>query len=130
MNRTFLNLVRSMLHFTDLEKKFWAEALSVACYVRNRATCQPLTSTTTPFEVLTGEKPDVSNLAVFGCKCFYKIAELSPGKLDETVREALFIGYVPKGYKKWDVQTEKVVISRDAKFFESSNRDYQEQDGR
>ncbi len=38
MNRTLMNLVRSMLHHKSIEKKVWAEALATAVYVRNRVT--------------------------------------------------------------------------------------------
>ncbi len=38
MNRTLMNLVRSMLHHKRIDKRFWAEALATAVYVRNRVT--------------------------------------------------------------------------------------------
>ena len=36
MNRTLMDCVRSLLHWSNLDKKFWAEALSTAVYIRNR----------------------------------------------------------------------------------------------
>ena len=37
MNRTLVESVRSMLSDAKLPKKFWAEALSTAVYLRNRS---------------------------------------------------------------------------------------------
>lgn len=49
MNRTLMNLVRSMLHAADLNKGFWAEALGTAAYIRNRVTSRSLPSGVTPY---------------------------------------------------------------------------------
>ena len=38
MNRTLMDLVRSMLQAKQLPEEFWAEALSTAVYITNRAT--------------------------------------------------------------------------------------------
>ncbi len=48
MNRTLVDLVRSMLYSKGLAKRFWAEALSTAVYIRNRVTTRSLPSDTTP----------------------------------------------------------------------------------
>ena len=48
INRTMVELARSMLHQKGLPKHFWAEALAVAAHVRNRATTRGLSSRTTP----------------------------------------------------------------------------------
>ena len=48
INRTLLNMVRSMLHHKSLPKHFWAEALSTAFYVVNRVTSRSLPPDTTP----------------------------------------------------------------------------------
>lgn len=121
MNWTLGDLTRSMLHFKSLDKKFWAEAISVGCYIRNRASCRSLSSNPTPFEVLIGRKSNVSNLWVFRCKCYYTLPKNSLGKLDDRVREPIFIGCVPKGYKLCDTQEDKPIVSRDVKFLENSS---------
>ena len=61
MNRTFVEVVRSMLSDAKSPKKFWAEALSTAVYLHNRS---PTTAVQgmTPFEAWTKEKPDVGHL--------------------------------------------------------------------
>jgi len=94
MNRTLLELVRSMLHDKNVPKEFWAEALQVACHVRNRVTTRGLSSSTTPFEVMFGSKPNLSYLRVFGSRCWYTLQGEKTNKLDARANEAMLIGYV------------------------------------
>ena len=55
--------VRSMLADSGLPQMFWAEALSTEMFLKNRSPTSSLPETT-PFEVWSGEKSDVSNLRV------------------------------------------------------------------
>lgn len=124
-NRTLMDLVRSMLHHKKLPKSFWAEALNVAVYVRNRVTCKALPSDVTPLEMWSGYEPDLSNLRVFGSRCWYKVVDHKLKKLEQRAVEAIFIGYTSgsNGYKLWDAQKKKVVVSRDVRFDECSGSD-------
>jgi len=125
MNRTLTELVRTMLHHKDLPKEFWAEAFNTATYVRNRVTTRGLSSKTTPYEVLFKRKPNLSHLRVFGCRCWYTVPRANVDKLDKRAREAIMIGYArgSRGYKLWDVNDEKAVVSRDVKFDELGEYD-------
>ena len=66
MNRTLVETVHSMLSGAKLPKKFWAEALNTAVYLRNRSPSRAVQEVT-PFEALIKQKPDVSHFRVFGC---------------------------------------------------------------
>ena len=59
LNRTLIDLVRSMLANKQVDKRFWAEALDNAVYVRNRVTSRALPPGTTPHHLCTGKKPNV-----------------------------------------------------------------------
>ncbi len=122
MNRTLMNCVRSLLQTANLDKKFWAEALSTAVHVRNRVFSRALPKNVTPFERWMGTNPDVSYFRVFGCKCWFVIPKHKLNKLDRRSREGLMLGYSTqsKGYKIWDIESETVVVSRDVTFEESS----------
>ena len=128
MNRTLLDLVRSMLHDKSLPKKFWAEALATAVYVRNRVTSRSLPSNTTPYHIWFGKAPDLSHMRVFGSQCWYVLPKKDVKKLDARTREALMMGYSSqsKGYKLWDGDAGKFVVSRDVTFNEKSSNDCQE----
>jgi hypothetical protein len=50
-------------------RRFWADAISTACYISNRIfLCSILHLT--PFELCFGRKPSISHFRPFGCKCF------------------------------------------------------------
>ena len=118
MNRTLLDLVRSCIHSKNMDKKFWAEALQTVVFIRNRVPSSALENGITPFELWTNKKPDLSNLHVFGSSCWYVIPKSKLKKLDSRSRKALFLGYLEnrKGYKLWDTDLQKPVISRDVTF--------------
>lgn len=69
MNRSLVEGVRTMLNDAHLPKIFWAEAISTAVFLRNRSPTASLIGKT-PFEALTGIKPDVKNLRIFGCLAY------------------------------------------------------------
>ena len=60
-NRTLVEMVRAILSDSGLSKKFWAEAVSTACYLRNRSSTTAVRGMT-PHEALYGEKPNVQHL--------------------------------------------------------------------
>ena len=72
VNRTLVECVRSMLCESKLPKRFWAEALSTATYLRNRSPTNAV-SNMTPYEAFTGDKPHVEHLRVFGCLCYARV---------------------------------------------------------
>ena len=71
MNRTLMNLVRSMLHHKSIDKRFWAEALATAVYVRNRVTSRGLPLNLTPHHIWMGCAPNLEHMRVFGYRCWY-----------------------------------------------------------
>ena len=92
-NRTLKEAARAMLAETTLAEHYWAEAVSTACYVQNRALVNKLRKKT-PYELYYGRKPNVSHLHIFGCKCFVS----NNGKehlstFQAKADEAIFLGY-------------------------------------
>ncbi|XP_010418802.1 PREDICTED: uncharacterized protein LOC104704403 [Camelina sativa] len=68
-NRTLQEITRAMIHGNQVPKKFWAEALNIACYIINRVYVRRDTSKT-PYELWKGKTPNLSYFHVFGCKCY------------------------------------------------------------
>ena len=103
MNRTLIETVRSMLADSELPKRFWAEALATAVYLRNRS---PTTAVKqmTPFEAFTGKKPNVENLRIFGCDAYAHTPKDERKKLDSKTKKSIFLGYGDgvKGYRLYD----------------------------
>ena len=54
-----------MLESKKLAANLWAEAMHAAAYIQNRVP-HSFVKGKTPFEAYFGQKPDVSNLQVFG----------------------------------------------------------------
>ena len=117
LNRTLLDKVRPMLEDAHLPKSLWAEALATANYLRNRSPVSGRDKT--PIELLTGTKPDVSHLRIFGTSCYALIPKQLRNKLAPTSEPGRLIGYPPgtKGYKIL-LDSGRIVISRDVTFNE------------
>ena len=54
---------------SHLLKYFWAEAVSIACYVLNRVLIRPILNKTS-YELFYNRIPKVSYFKIFGYKCF------------------------------------------------------------
>ena len=117
MNRTIISRARCMISNAKLNKRFWAEAASTACYLINRSPSIPLDKKT-PIEVWSGKPADYSVLRVFGCTAY---AHVDNGKLEPRAIKCMFVGYGSgvKGYKLWNPDTGKFFMSRSVVFNES-----------
>ncbi len=121
MNRTLMNLIRSMLHQKNIDKRFWAEALATAVYVRNRVTSRGLSASITPHHIWMGCAPNLEHLRAFGSRCWDVLPGRKVKKLDARAREAMLIGYsLASKHTTWDVELKKVVISRSVTFDEET----------
>ena len=119
MNRTLQEAALSMILHAGIAKSFWGEAISAAAYIRNRI----VTTATgvTPYERWYGEKPDVSNLRVFGCIAYAHVTDSLRPKLEPKAEKMRFVGYSlkQKGYRLYDENKRKVFIRRDIIFRET-----------
>ena len=66
--RTMFDMARCLLVESKLPRKFWTYAVMTAVYIRNR--CFHRRTKQTPYFLLTGKKPNVSNMHVFGTVCY------------------------------------------------------------
>ena len=69
LNRTLVEMVRTMLIESNLDQRFWGEAMSTAVYLRNRSPTKAVIGMT-PHEALYREKPNVKHLRAFGCASY------------------------------------------------------------
>lgn len=124
-NRYLVEMTRCLLLDSGLDKSFWAEAMKTANYIQNRVPTS--THGRTPYELWFGERPDLSNMHVFGSRAWVQIPKVKRTKLESTSTCMRFIGYASqqKGYRFWDPVQKQCVISRDVKFVELNNGSYQ-----
>lgn len=119
INRTLLDLTRSMLKSAQLPQKFWAEAVTTAAYIRNRV-CHSSIEDQVPFTVWTGRTPSVRHLKVYGCLAYARLPDQGRRKLDDRAVECIFIGYAnqTKGYRLWCPQKGDVITTKHVRFAE------------
>jgi hypothetical protein len=119
-NCILVELARTMLDEHRTSRRFWADAISTACYISNRIfLCSILNLT--PFDLRFGHKPSVSHLRPFGCKCFIlKCGNLD--KFESHSSDGILLGYTPHGrsYRVFNLETNTVVESCDVTFNETA----------
>lgn len=115
-----MDRVRTILIESGLPLSLWAEATAYSIYTKNRCPTQAVDGKT-PYEVLYGNKPNISHLRAFGSKCFVHNDQPNRSKLDPRAFEAIFIGYSlhSKAWKYYCPETRKSGKSRNVKFDES-----------
>ncbi|CAF4946174.1 unnamed protein product [Pieris macdunnoughi] len=123
MNRSVVEKARCLIYDAGLEKKFWAEAVNTSVYLRNRSVVTGLNNKT-PYEVWTGQKPNLSHLRIFGSVVMVHILKERRLKWDKKANKLIFVGYAEKtkGYRVYDPVTNIVTISRDVVVMESPNQ--------
>jgi hypothetical protein len=110
---------QTLLADSGLSMSFWGWAVLTSQYLRNRLPTSTLAANTTPFQVFTIKKPDLSHLRVWGCQCFPAIPPELQTKAGPRRYEAIFIGYEEArvGWLVRDLKG-KVSFSRDVIFNE------------
>nr|GEV55292.1 copia LTR rider [Tanacetum cinerariifolium] len=111
MNRNLLERTLCLLLIAEVNRSFWAKALSTACYLTNRSPATAIYCKT-PIEVWSGNPVDYLKVCVFGFPAYYHVSE---GKLDPRGEKGIFIRY---GYQKFSPSERRVILSRDVTFDE------------
>ncbi|KAI5312051.1 hypothetical protein L3X38_041224 [Prunus dulcis] len=119
--RTICEMARSMMTEKKIPIKFWVEAVGTAVYLQNRC-YTTLVTDKTPFEAFTGRKPSVKHLRVFGSIYYSHIPSNLRQKFDDKASKGIFMGYgsCEKGYRIYNLQTEKIILSRNVVFYENN----------
>eukprot|EP00794_Sanderia_malayensis_P001519 gene1519-1679_t len=87
--RTLFEMGRSMLIESNLPKYLWTYAIMTATHIRNRYVKR---IQNTPFGLITGTKPNLSKMHIFGTVC-YAFLQPEQKKLDPRSKKGYFIGY-------------------------------------
>ncbi|GFR45348.1 hypothetical protein Agub_g6717, partial [Astrephomene gubernaculifera] len=116
LNRSILEKVRPMLIDAGLKSSLWEEAATYASDVRNTSPYR--NHPTTPYERLSGNKPDVSSLRVFGAKAYVHVPKQQRSKLDDVAVKGVFVGLEPKGRQFRVLVGGKIVVSSSVTFDE------------
>jgi hypothetical protein len=117
LNRTLIELARAMLIAKGLPECLWAEAVSHAAYLRNRAPTRALEGGT-PNELWDGVKLNVAHLREFGSPVYVLIEDNNKSKLKPRSEKHIFVGFTDgsKSIKYYNTTTRQVKTSRNFKF--------------
>ncbi|KAK1649897.1 hypothetical protein QYE76_067702 [Lolium multiflorum] len=120
-NRTIIEMARTMLSEFNSPHNFWGEAISTAVHYSNRLFLRPLHNKT-PYELLTGNKPNVMYIRVFGCKCLVKNNKGKLGKFETRTIEGIFVGYAENShaYRYYNRSSGTIEVSCDVVFLEDN----------
>ena len=118
-NRSIIEMARCLIMDAGLAKKYWGEAVNTAVYLQNRLPTRDFTKT--PYEIWTGEKPNLAHIRVFGSVAYMHIPDVKRFKLDEKSKKLVLVGFceVSKAYRLLDISNNKIFISRDVYFVEN-----------
>ncbi|GKE80647.1 putative ribonuclease H-like domain-containing protein [Tanacetum coccineum] len=121
-NRTLIEAARTLLADSKLPTTFWAEAVSTACYVKNRVLIvKPHNKK--PYELFKGFKPAIGFMKPFG----YHVTILNTldnlGKFDGKSDEGFFVGYSlsSKAFRVYNTRTKKVQENLHIGFLENKH---------
>ena len=121
-NRHLLETVRALLFKMHVPKHFWADAVSIACFLINRLPSLVL-NWATPYHQLFPNNPLFPiDPKVFGCTCFVRDVRSQVSKLDPKSLKCIFVGYswVQKGYKCYCSTLRRYFVSTDVACFETT----------
>ena len=119
MNRTIVEMGRTMLAASCLPPSFWALAMDTAVYCRNRCPTTTLDGRT-PYEAWCGSKPRVKHMRIFGCLAYAHVRKPRQGKLGVKAEACIFVGYSADSttYRLWNQESRTLINSRDVYFVE------------
>ncbi|KAK1416343.1 hypothetical protein QVD17_32133 [Tagetes erecta] len=118
-HRHLLEIARALRFEANLPTTFWGECILTATYIVNRLPSKVINNKT-PYEVLLGRDPEYDHMRVFGCLAYYRNTETNGDKFEPRGKPGVFLGYPhgKKGYKVYDLEERKMVVSRDVIFAE------------
>jgi transposase InsO family protein len=113
-NMTLIDMERTMLQEYKTPERFWSESVNIACHAINRLYLHRLLKKTS-YELLTGNKPNVSYFRVFGSKCYIMVkkgrhSKFAPKAYDSNT----------KAYRVFNKSSGLVEVSSDVVFDETN----------
>lgn len=120
-------MVRCMLFGMKVPLRFWPEAVQYAVHILNRSPTTIL-GDVTPTERWSQHKPSVDHLRVFDCVALAMIPYERRIKLDEkSIKVVMFgVSKESKAYRLYDPDNKRIIISKDVKFDEEKQWEWEE----
>ena len=90
-HRDLGQMMRCMLHSSNLGPQYWSYALQQAVFIKNRIFHSKLG--TTPFQAFTGKRADLSRVRVFGSRVYARSTGNKKAKLDYHTNQGIFLSF-------------------------------------
>jgi hypothetical protein len=120
-NMTLIDMARMMLGEYKTPERFWSEVMNTACHAINQLYLHRLLKKTS-YELLTGNKPNVSYFRVFGSECYILMKKGRHSKFAPKEVEGFLLGYNSntKAYRVFNKSSGLVEVSSDIVFDETN----------
>jgi transposase InsO family protein len=120
-NRMLIDMERRMLGEYKTSEGFWSEVMNTSCHAINRLYLHCLLKKTS-YELLTGNKPNVSYFCVFGSKCYILVKKGGHSKFAPKAVEGFLLSYDSntKAYRVFNKSSGLVEVSSDVVFDETN----------
>jgi hypothetical protein len=121
-HRTLGNSIRALLTGSNLDTKFWPYAFYHSMRLSNAF--PEAGKTSSPIELATSQKEDLSDLRTFGCRVWVRPPGKRKAKFKNVSKKGIFLGYVPYTTRNilwYDMETHRVKIAAHARFDEGMN---------
>ncbi len=111
---------RSLLFTAGLPTlTFWPHAISHRVYLQNR---MALPGRCTPYELITGEQPDLTYLRIFGCESMAYVEKTKRSKFETKTERCIYLGpsrtHSNDTCKLWQISTGTIIFRRNVTFNE------------
>jgi hypothetical protein len=119
---SLIDMARTMLGEYKTPERFWSEDVNTTCHAINWLYLHRLLKKTS-YELLTGNKPNVSYFHVFGSKCYILVKKGRHSKFSPKAVEGFLLGYDSntKAYRVFNKSSGLVEVSSDVVFDETNS---------
>ncbi|WVZ89530.1 hypothetical protein U9M48_035916 [Paspalum notatum var. saurae] len=113
-------MARTMLDEHRTPRRFWAEAVNTACYIRNRIFLRAFLGKTS-YELRFGRQYSVKHLRPFGCRCFVLKKAGHMDMFESRCLDRIFLGYSSssRAFRVWILETRRVEETCEVSFDET-----------
>ena len=114
LNRTLIDLARTMIIQSGLKKGIWGEAVTFAAHILNCVEFNEVAGKT-PFEIIMKKKPYLGLIQPFGTRCHFYNLDPKKKKLDERSFAGVIVGIDEEGlaYRILIPGTTRVIRTKD-----------------
>ena len=120
-HRTLANMMRAALTNSGLSAKYWSDALVHSVFIKNRLPHAAFKYKSTPYTELTGTKPNMDSIRIFGSPITTRKPGRRPVKLDNHCYNGIFLRFAKtlRNIVYLDTLTKKIKTTTYATFDEA-----------